>query len=70
MSAGSHGTYSITIQVRGALEAGNQIKSLTNSLTQVDNTVKQTSNTLNQTGQGFQRLGKYANTVSITFELL
>ena len=57
MSAG-HGTYSIQIQVRGALEAGNQFKNLANSLTQVDNTVKQTTNTTNQAGQGFQRLGQ------------
>ena len=58
MSAGTQGTYSITIQVRGALEAGNQFKNLANSLTQVDNAVKQTTNTTNQAGQGFQRLGQ------------
>ncbi len=57
MSSGQ-GTYSITIQVKGALEAGNQFKSLADSITQVDQRVKQSSSTVNQAGQGFQRLGQ------------
>ena len=60
MSAGTQGTYSILIEVKGVVEAGNQIKSLTNSLSQVDSKVKQSSTTLNQAGQGFQRLGQQA----------
>ena len=41
MSAGTHGTYLILIEVKGAVEAGNQIKSITNSLTRVDTKIKQ-----------------------------
>jgi hypothetical protein len=51
VSAGTQGTYSILIQVKGAVEAGNQIKSLSDSLTQVDSRVKQSSTTLNDLSQ-------------------
>ncbi|MGH9983145.1 MAG: hypothetical protein ACRD8W_04220 [Nitrososphaeraceae archaeon] len=54
MSAGTQGTYSITVEIRGAQEAGQQFKSLADQIAQADARFKQSATSINQAGQVFK----------------